>query len=203
MRGLLHSCARGSIPGTPDGQGIRFAGAGRRRRSGLEPADPRQTRPPSGCGQAIATSAGPSDALSSLLERSRSAHPHRTGWRSPERLLDAGRFEEALESVPAKPTRPRSADRPMRGSGEGIGVADDSDLDRNPGWKSILQGWETGGAAQALGAGGRFEASSMSDCFPRSHRHSRRFSRNFDVLDRAFRPTRPSSLLNNSAWYSC
>jgi hypothetical protein len=116
------------------------------------------------------------------LERSRSAH-RIDRMAIAERLLDAGSFEEALESV--------------RQAGQGavgrschaedlarIGVADDSDLDRTRLEVRILQAMGDEVAAQAL-RWRAFEATLDARLLRDHIAHLADFEE-FDVLDRAF-----------------
>ena len=134
-----------------------------------------------GLRQAIADQLKGVDAFISL-ERSRSEHRiDRTAI--AERLLDAGRFEEALELV-------RQAGQGARGRGAhaedlaNIGVADDSDLNRTRLEAQILDAMGEGAAAQAL----RWRAfeTTLDIGLLRDHiAHLADFDE-FDVLDRAF-----------------
>ncbi len=134
-----------------------------------------------GLRQAIADQRKDVDAFISL-ERSRSAH-RIDRMAIGERLLDAGRFGEALESV-----RPAGHGAQVRSSHDEdlarIGVADDSDLDRTRLEVRILQAMGDKAAAQAL----RWRAfeTTLDAGLLRDHiAHLADFDE-FDVLDRAF-----------------
>ena len=134
-----------------------------------------------GLRQAIADKHKDVDAFISL-ERSRSAH-RIDRMAIAERLLDAGRFQEALESVrqAAQCAGGRSSHAEDLAK---IGVADDSDLDRTRMEVRILQAMGDAASAQAL-RWRTFEAT-LDPGLLRDHIAHLADFEEFDVLDRAF-----------------
>jgi len=134
-----------------------------------------------GMRQAIADHHKDVDAFISL-ERSRSAH-RIDRMAIAERLLDAGRFGEALESARQTGHGAQVSSSHAEGLAR-IGVADDSDLDRMRLEVGILQAMGDEAAAQAL----RWRAfeTTLDAGLLRDHIAHLADFEEFDVLDRAF-----------------
>ncbi|MGC1863132.1 MAG: DUF6880 family protein [Methylocystis sp.] len=134
-----------------------------------------------GLRQTIADQRKDVDAFISL-ERSRSAH-RVDRMAIAERLLDAGRFEEALESVRQAGQSAQVSSSHAEGLAR-IGVADESDLYRTRLEVRILQTMGDEAAAQAL-RWRAFEATLDAGLLRDHIAHLADFEE-FDVLDRAF-----------------